>query len=133
MAVRAIDLASYNHLLTQAHPTVPKTEKENERLLAIVSELLEHPKLSVEERELLDLLLVAIEKFEDQHYSTKRAAPHETLRELMRAHSLRPKDLYEIFGSKGTTSEVLRGKRAISKNAAKVLAEKFHVSVDIFL
>jgi HTH-type transcriptional regulator / antitoxin HigA len=133
MDAKKIDLDFYNHLLTEAHPTVPKTEKENDRLLAIVNELLDRPKLSAEERELLDLLLVAIEKFEDQHYSTERAAPHEVLREMMRARGLKPKDVYEIFGSKGTTSEVLRGKRAISKNAAKHLAEKFGVSVGRFL
>ncbi len=133
MAAKAIDLACYNLLLTQAHPTVPKTKKENERLLAIVSDLMERRKLSAEERELLDLLLAAIEKFEDQHYSTKRAAPHEVLREMMRARGVQPKDLYGLFGSKGTTSEVLRGKRAISKNAAKDLAEKFGVAVGRFL
>jgi HTH-type transcriptional regulator / antitoxin HigA len=133
MAARAIDLVCYNHLLTEAHPTVPKTEKENQRLLAIVSDLLERRKLSVEENELLDLLLVAVEKFEDQHFATKRAAPHEVLREMMRARGVQPKDLYDIFGSKGTTSEVLRGKRAISKNAAKDLAKKFGVSVGRFL
>ncbi len=44
-----------------------------------------------------------------------------------------PKDLYLMFGSKGTASEVLRGKRAISKNAARQLAEIFHVSAALFL
>jgi antitoxin component HigA of HigAB toxin-antitoxin module len=35
--------------------------------------------------------------------------------------------------SKGTTSEVLRGKRGISKAAAKALAARFNVSTDLFL
>ena len=52
---------------------------------------------------------------------------------MMRVRGIKAKDLYDIFGSKGTTSEVLRGKRAISKNAAKLLAEKFGVSVGRFL
>ena len=52
----------------------------------------------------------------------------------MRARDLKPKDLYNIFGgSKGTTSEVLRGKRSISKSAAKALAERFGVSAELFL
>jgi HTH-type transcriptional regulator / antitoxin HigA len=134
MAARLLDLASYTDLLTETHPTVPGTEKENERLLKIVNDLTERPELSPEEQALLELLLTLIQKFEAQHYSTRRAAPHEVLVEMMRAHDMQPKDLYDVFGgSKGTTSDVLRGKRAISKKAAKALAERFHVSVARFL
>jgi HTH-type transcriptional regulator/antitoxin HigA len=112
---------------------VPRSERENQRLIAIVNNLTEKDRLSLEEKELLELLLVLIQKFEDQHYATKQAAPHEVLLEMMRAHEVKPKDLYDIFGSKGTTSEVLRGKRAISKSAAKALAARFGVSVSLFL
>jgi HTH-type transcriptional regulator/antitoxin HigA len=52
---------------------------------------------------------------------------------MLRAKDVKPKDLYHIFGSKGTTSEVLRGKRAISKSAAKALANYFNLSVELFL
>ena len=79
------------------------------------------------------MLLVLIQKFEDEHYSSQRAAPHEVLLEMMRAHNVSPKDLYEVFGSKGMTFEVLCGKRAISKNAAKALAKRFNVSTSRFL
>ena len=133
MAAKVFDLASYQHLLAEAHPQLPRTEAENERLIQMVSDLQEKTRLSPEERELMDVLLVLIEKFEDEHYSTVKARPHETLRELMRARDLKPKALYEIFGSKGTTSEILRGKRAISKAAAKSLATMFNVRADLFL
>jgi HTH-type transcriptional regulator/antitoxin HigA len=133
MAARVFDLSSYQQLLSEVHPQLPRTEAENERLIQMVSDLQEKPRLSPEERELMDLLLVLIEKFEDEHYSTAQVKPHETLRELMRARDLKPKDLYEVFGSKGTTSEVLRGKRAISKAAAKSLAMMFNVRADLFL
>jgi HTH-type transcriptional regulator/antitoxin HigA len=133
MAARAFDLNSYTNLLTEVHPTVPQTESENQRLIGIVNGLTDKDRLSLEEKELLELLLVLIRKFEDEHYTTKQTAPNEVLLEMMRAHAVKPKDLYEIFGSKGTTSEVLRGKRAISKSAAKALAARFGVSVNLFL
>jgi len=46
---------------------------------------------------------------------------------------MKPKDLWGVFGSKGITSEVLRGKRGISKEKAKVLAGMFHVPVELFI
>ena len=51
----------------------------------------------------------------------------------MRARVMKPKDLWGIFGSKGIASEVLRGKRGISKDKAKVLAKTFHVSAELFI
>jgi HTH-type transcriptional regulator/antitoxin HigA len=133
MAARAFNLASYRHLLSEAHPRVPQTKAENERLIEMVQELQDKEHLSPEEQELTALLLVLIENFEEAHYSTTKSKPHVILRELMRARGLKPKDLYEVFGSKGTTSEVLRGKRAISKAAAKSLAEIFNVSAALWL
>jgi antitoxin component HigA of HigAB toxin-antitoxin module len=133
MTVTAFDLASYQHLLSEAHPRVPQTEAENEVLIQMVRELQDKGYLSPEEQALTAVLLALIEKFEDEHYSTSKAKPDEVLRELMRARDLRPKDLYGVFGSKGTTSEVLRGKRAISKAAAKSLAKIFNVKADLFL
>ena len=133
MAVEAFDVFSYDRLLTEVHPRVPQTAEENERLLAILEGLHDKERPTPEERELIKLLVVLIEDFEEAHYRTRRAQPHEVLREMMRARDLKPKDLYHIFGSKGTTSEVLRGKRAISKSAAKALATYFNLSVDLFL
>src|SRR4051794_36248158 len=53
MAAKTFDVASYKDLLTEVHPTVPRTEEENERLLRIVSDLSERADLSPEEHELL--------------------------------------------------------------------------------
>jgi len=48
-------------------------------------------------------------------------------------HGLRQRDLLDVFGSRGIASEVVSGKRAISKAQAKKLAEVFHVPADLFL
>ncbi len=106
-----MSIGPYQHLLSEAHPRLPHTESENEQLIERVRELQQHRRLSPEEQALMEVLLALIEKFEDEHYSTAQAPPHATLREMMRARDLKPKDLYHVFGSKGTTSEVLRGKR----------------------
>ena len=55
------------------------------------------------------------------------------LRSLMEEHGLRQRDLLDVFGSRGIASEVVSGKRAVSKAQAKKLAEIFHVPADLFL
>lgn len=45
----------------------------------------------------------------------------------------KPRDLVDIFGSKGIISEVINGKRSISKSQAKALGTFFHVSPALFL
>jgi len=55
------------------------------------------------------------------------------LRHLMEARGLTHKDMWPLFVSRGVASEVLNGKRAISKTHAKKLAEFFHVSPALFI
>jgi HTH-type transcriptional regulator / antitoxin HigA len=133
MAAKAIDLAEYGQLLSQAHPARIESEEENERVLALVLELTRKTDLSAEEATLLELLLLLVEDFEERTYKLKESTPDQVLRELLRARGMAPKDLWDVFGSKGIVSEVLRGKRGISKEKAKVLSKMFHVPVDLFI
>jgi HTH-type transcriptional regulator/antitoxin HigA len=61
------------------------------------------------------------------------ANPLDVLKELMRAKEMQPKDLWPVFGSKGIASEVLNGKRGISREMARKLSELFHVSPVVFI
>ncbi|MDQ3710885.1 MAG: transcriptional regulator, partial [Acidobacteriota bacterium] len=60
-------------------------------------------------------------------------APNEILKFLMEERELKQTDLLQIFGSSGVTSEVINGKRSISKVQAKKLAKHFKVSVELFI
>jgi HTH-type transcriptional regulator/antitoxin HigA len=120
-------------LLAATVPGVVKTEKENERLLAEVEKLMRKKSLSPEEEKLLDLLVTLIEDFEGKHYQLNASTPHGILKELMEARGVKASDLWKLFGSKGVTSEVINGKRAISKAQAKALAEYFNVPADLFI
>lgn len=126
---------AYGELLSRYRPAKIKTREENARALTILRKYLSkgEENLTPEERTLVELLAALISDFERSAFKFPRATPAEVLRELMRAHGLRPRDLWDIFGSKGITSEVLRGKRQISKERAKMLAEKFHVSAELFI
>ena len=63
----------------------------------------------------------------------KSASPAEVLNFLMEQNDLTQKDLEDIFGSQAVVSKVLNEKREISKAQAKRLAERFHLSTDIFI
>jgi HTH-type transcriptional regulator/antitoxin HigA len=124
---------TYGQLLRRTLPHVIHTEEEYERFTAELMGLDQRDSPSTEERELAQLLTMIIEDFEERRHPIGKAEPHQVLLHLMEARSLTQKDLWKIFGSRGITSEVVRGKRSISKTQARKLAEFFHVSTDLFI
>lgn len=132
-SVLEVDAKRYGRLLASKLPAVIRTEEENERLISELEQLdRRHAKLTPEEREYAELLTVLIEAFEDANYALEGSTPDSRLRTLMEEHGLRQRDLLDVFGSRGIASEVVSGKRAISKAQAKKLAEIFHVPADLF-
>lgn len=124
----------YIKLLSETVPRIIDTEIEHKRLLNEVDKFMDlGENLTDEQAEVLQLLVTLIEQYEDKHYQLKAATPLEILHELMSVRQLKQKDIVEIFGSKGITSEVINGKRSISKNQAKALGDFFHVSYSLFL
>jgi HTH-type transcriptional regulator / antitoxin HigA len=124
----------YAQLLAVMQPKVIESEAENEVYLAEVSKLMQiGENLSPAQEKLLRLLVALIEIFEDQQYQLKSATPLEILKELMGDRSLKQKDLLPVFGSQGIASEVLSGKRSISKAQSKALGDFFRVSPALFL
>lgn len=130
-----IDERKYGRLLVRALPRIIKTEAENERALAEVERLMAKGEgnLTPEEDRLFELLVRLIEDFEAQAYPMKEAPPHRVLQHLMEARDMRQVDLLSVFGSRGIASEVVGGKRSISKAQAKKLAKVFHVSPELFI
>jgi HTH-type transcriptional regulator/antitoxin HigA len=124
----------YGRLLAKVLPVRIETEEENDRMLLEVRKLIEKgDRRTPEEDALLNLLAHLIQQFEREFYQIGGAAPHEILKELMAARDLKQSDLLHIFKSKGVASEVINGKRGVSKAQAKALADFFHVSAELFI
>lgn len=124
----------YGALLMMALPQVIESEEEYKRAEKIIDALLSKGEnLSPEEEKLLDLVSDLLERYEDEHYPMPEVPPNEILKFLMEQKDLKQSDLLPIFGSSGITSEVVNGKRSISKAQAKKLAEYFKVSVELFI
>jgi len=123
----------YAALLRDSRPRIITTEEENERALRLVDRLMKKKELSLEENTLYDLLIALITAFENKAYPIEELSAGETLRELMEARGLRQKDLEGVIGSKGVVSEIVNGKRSISKEQAKALGRLFDVSPALFI
>ncbi|HEX4230054.1 MAG TPA: helix-turn-helix domain-containing protein [Bryobacteraceae bacterium] len=130
--ITGIDEVAYRDLLATALPHIIHTEEENDRYIADLEALHNRGHLTREEELLSELLTVLIEDFENKHYQLKPAAPVEIVRELMDANGLKQSDLLDVFGTKSIASEVLSGKRDLSKAHIQKLAERFHVSPELF-
>jgi len=128
-----LNKSEYGALLVDIQPRVITTEEENNRALRIVESLLAEENLSPEQEQILRLLVTLIEKFEEEHYQLAASTPHSILLHLMEERGLRQADLVGIIGSRGVVSEVVNGKRTISKSQAKSLGDFFHVEPSLFI
>jgi len=91
-------------------------------------------RFSDEEATLLDLVSDLICRFEEKTYEPlPEAGPLDVLSELMEANGLRAADLVPLLGSRARASEILSGKRSISKEQARRLGERFHISPAAFI
>src|SRR5262249_42714811 len=123
----------YKALLSKYRPKVIRTERENEEYTEVLYDLDRRSKtLTPAEKELAKLLTLLIEDFEEAHYPLPHARPLEVLRFLMGQHSLKQKDLVDVFGTASIVSEILNGKRELNKDHIKRLSERFRVSPELF-
>src|SRR5215469_16340050 len=119
-----IDSRKYGRLLARTLPVAIDSPEEHRRMLVEVDKLFDKD-LSPEEAKLFDLMVTLIEDYEDKHFQLNAATPLSILLELMENRGVKPRDLWEVIGSKSRVSEILSGHRTISKAQAKKLAEYF--------
>ncbi len=124
--------ANYAALLSEARPEVVRDEKQNQAYIRRLEELTAKRALTQAERKLMELLVVLVEDFEAKHYPVPEATPVQVIRHLMEGDDLRQKDLLDVFGTESIASEVLRGKRELTKEHIKRLSARFGVSPAVF-
>lgn len=141
---RQLDLERYGALLAETRPCVIETPEDHDRLLTAAETLMDKgDQLSLEERKVLELLALLIEVFEaeveaedddasDEPEPEETPGPHQILQRLLDARGWEPTTLNDIFGNPALTSEVLAGRRAISKGQAKALGKLFQTPPKLF-
>lgn len=122
--------------MATALPAIIENDAEYTRIESIFNDLIDkgEDRLSPDEKKLFALLAKLLEDYEKETLpALESSSPVETLRFLMDENDLKQKDVIDIFGSQGVASEVLSGKREISKGQARKLADRFKVSIDLFI
>jgi mRNA interferase HigB len=132
-AAPAINRQEYGNLLKQTQPTVIQSEEQNEVVINELERLSSQADPTPEQQELIKLLTVLVEEFENRNYGpTQHGDAVDIVVELMHAHGLKQKDLADIFGSEGGVSDVVRRKRNLTMNQIKKLSRRFNVPADLF-
>ena len=134
MSATLLDERKYLKLLGSTLPVVIQRKEEYHRLIGAVEVLMERPEedLSEEEGRLLELLGLLVEEYQDRVNPLPKTRPHKMLAYLLEEKGMKPSDLWPVL-PKSRVSEILSGKRGVSKAQVKQLSELFRVPVDLFL
>jgi HTH-type transcriptional regulator/antitoxin HigA len=111
-----------------------RNEADFERMQAYANELSDtvgddetHPLFS-----LFEIVMDLIERWEDAHVDIPDVHPREVLRYLLEENGLKQKDLADI-ASPALVSDILSGRREISKKLARSLAVRFNTGIEAFV
>ncbi len=110
-----------------------RSDEDYRKMVALANELADQ--LDSEEGPLADLFGVLsdlIEVWESHYPDLPKSEPKDVLRYLLDTHDLKQKDLADI-ASPTVISDILAGRRAISKSVAKALAERFGTDMSVFV
>jgi HTH-type transcriptional regulator/antitoxin HigA len=134
-AILTIDPKKYARLANRIVVKAIETEEEYDRMVAAVEHLMDkgEDRLSQEESALLETMAILVQAYDDRQHPLAPIAPNEMLAYLMETSGRTTKDLLMVFGTRGRVSEILSGKRSISKEQAKKLASVFGVTIDLFI
>ena len=111
-----------------------ETETEYNTALKRIDQLLDiNPEPDSPEGQELQLLLILVEKYEDEHYVIDMPDPIEAIKVRMDDLGLKAKDLVPYIGDKGTVSKVLNCKIPLSINMIRRLSVALHIPAEILL
>jgi HTH-type transcriptional regulator/antitoxin HigA len=105
----------YLQLLTSIAPKKIESEEQYDEYLLLVEPLLFADSRTPEDEMVAHILTLLIEEYEEKHYPFPKLEGLELLKGFMELHDLKQKDLVGIIGSRGVVSEVINGKREITK------------------
>lgn len=122
--------------LVRQFPLRPIRNKEAYRAAAgVLDRLVLRDDLDSGHTDYMEALTLLVEDYDRRHnvFDTSRRTPIDMLRHLMEANGLKPADLAPLLGGKSRVSDLLSGKRVLSKGQIYKLAERFKVEAGLFL
>lgn len=113
---------------------VIKSEKQYYKYNRILYDLVFTKKKNTkEENDIIELLQVLIESYDNEHNTFGDVDPVRMLKSLMEDHKIKAVDMAKFLKiSKGHMSDILNYRRAISKPVVRKLAERFKMREEGF-
>ena len=109
------------------HPI--KTEPDYEQALSEVEKLWGAEE-GTKRGDKLDLLLVLIDNYENEHHPIDLPDPIEAIKFRMEQMNLSRKDLEKYIGSRGRVSEILNRRRSLSLSMIRNLHSQLHIPLE---
>ena len=128
MGVISIDPVEYGQLLANTRPKVIETQaefREARKLLERLTFADREP--SPAELALRELLRKLVTDYDDRMHPMPKIEARKLVRRLLEQRELKQKDLIPVLGASSAVSDILSGKRSISKTQAKKLAEQMGI------
>lgn len=124
--------------LIERFPLVPiRNDSHLDKAHSVAQRLmLRKEPMGSDERAYLEVLLDEIEKYEKKHHALhiNETPPHKLLQSFMQDHGLKQVDMQAVLGvSSGVMSELVSGKRELTKEHCVKLGHYFKVTPAAFL
>jgi HTH-type transcriptional regulator/antitoxin HigA len=81
----------------------------------------------------LDVLATLVDNYEELHFPIEAPEPIAAIKYMMEEKGIERKDLEKSIGDKGKVSEVLSGKRELSKRMIRSLHDTFGIPYEILM
>lgn len=109
-----------------------ETEEEYNQIIKRIDKLFDAPKGSKQANE-LDLLVLIVNKYEEENYPIEEPDPIEYIKIRMEEMGLKATDLVPYIGNKGNVSKVLNRKRGLSIEMIRNLHKGLGFPLDILI
>jgi len=119
-------------------PLIPiKSERQYDDAIAFLEPLVVKGESSLDSGEAayVEALCVFVEDYEQQHHriKTRNLTPIDLLKFLMSENQMKAIDLCKLLGSRSIASQILTGKRGLSKKHIIALSQRFKVEAGLFI
>jgi len=124
---------AYLRLVLQVPLRPIRSDEELDRATRMIDALLDKEERNQDEQDYLDVLSDLVERYESEEYPMAPVSDAEMLRHLIEARGVSQADVARDAGiAESTVSEVLAGKRNLSRSHIGKLARYFSVAPGVF-
>ena len=125
---------TYPDLLVRYVPRVIRSEREHKQALGKIDKLMAIARPNKAQQGVLDLLVETVERYEEQTLPTPELSPQELLAHLIEVREITQSELARAASiCRSSISDMLAGRRQISKANALKLSDYFGVDAGLFI